>query len=1297
MMERRRRLAHVNSAGSQLRAGLSIALSLWLAISVAHARPDDPEGDQPSFRRTLRVGDFVTGEFTSPGANPGAPSEFEFTPGWSRRAVLTLDSFDATPSLVVTNFDGTVVATAVLPAGGGSAVVDLSIDDGARCRIAVLPLPNAKGHFALSVQRDRTSDPSGLPALRAAADYHRAAATHFEREQRQKLAAVELRALGNCQLAMASPENALDAFEEALPLVRRDADSRLTLQLLVGRASAAFNSGHPAAWIFAKEAYADALEVGSRDDAARAFRVVVGNVEIRDSPVRARLLYKRCLAVALETGDTDSRFYASFGIGRLTAVEGHQALARAFFERLADAARREDEPLFELEADYYLHPIYRSFGLWDLADSTLARTLDLARETGNAFYALNCLLDVGNDAADHGDSPGAWSAYTDALAIADSTGIARDHVTCLVSLASVARQRGQFLRAEAILQKASSLANQSGSYRDIANCLLGLSEVRIDLGENASARTDASEALRLARQAGDSEVEALGLEALATVDHDARNFEQMLADTEAALAIRAREGDQTAFSGDSVRRGVALFGLGDLDQALLDFREACRLSAELSSASIRIDALQNIAAIYSEAGRPDDARRLLQRALSIAEAVDYRIAIPSALQAIGDSYAEEENTALALRAHSEALRIAQASSSPADVLHALVRLSRDSFGAGFDSDGRDFAERAVRLGAESLDADDWLESLWCRTLSEVRLGDPSESKRLFAEAAAVFRARPVERGWVPDYSNDHQVVSSWSTLFQDFVASRIAARAGTTSEHEAIVADGFRNSARWRAPELLRGIRENASPATASMIHDLRTEIQIARAELCGVVDEMRSSAADSPNSEKLDRLEVEARALSSRLVERVRALESAAGSPSRAVPWSSDSISDVRRAIGSGRALIEWVRGTRRLFAYVLSSDDLRWYDLGDASSIDTDVGVFTSLLSAGPSAMKERAVVELAQSLYARVFASPIADLAPEVRQLVIVPTESLSRLPFDALIAPDSTPLERLGDATFVIDKFELTYAPSISALLELAHRPPDWNGAVLILADPAYPRELASPATPQSDGSLRSELRGSVDLTRLERLDHSREEALRIAAICDPSSSDLAEFRKFRSERSGRASSEKVEVLLGIEAQPAALARLPERCSVLHIAAHAVADFRSPRRSGIALSRSPGTTGLLTIDDIKKLHLPVNLVVLSSCDTARGAPRVGEGLESMARAFIYAGARGVVASQWEVHDSVTSELMSSFYAHLLEQGQSPASALRQAKLEFRRKVSRESDQDAQRHPFHWAPFIHFGLPN
>jgi len=140
--------------------------------------------------------------------------------------------------------------------------------------------------------------------------------------------------------------------------------------------------------------------------------------------------------------------------------------------------------------------------------------------------------------------------------------------------------------------------------------------------------------------------------------------------------------------------------------------------------------------------------------------------------------------------------------------------------------------------------------------------------------------------------------------------------------------------------------------------------------------------------------------------------------------------------------------------------------------------------------------------------------------------------------------------------------------------------------------------------------------------------------------------------------------------------------------VHFATHGLLNNRHPELSGLVFSlvdaEGRPRDGFLPAYDVYNLHLNAELVVLSACETALGEDIRGEGLIGLARGFMYAGARAVVASLWQVDDESTAELMKRFYRGMLKEHRRPADALRAAQMEM-------SQDKRWAAPFYWAGFV------
>jgi CHAT domain-containing protein len=108
------------------------------------------------------------------------------------------------------------------------------------------------------------------------------------------------------------------------------------------------------------------------------------------------------------------------------------------------------------------------------------------------------------------------------------------------------------------------------------------------------------------------------------------------------------------------------------------------------------------------------------------------------------------------------------------------------------------------------------------------------------------------------------------------------------------------------------------------------------------------------------------------------------------------------------------------------------------------------------------------------------------------------------------------------------------------------------------------------------------------------------------------------------------------------------------------------------------------GMMSLYDIYSMDLSAELTVLSACQTALGKDIKGEGLVGLSHSFISAGSKSVVASLWKVDDRATAALMADFYQSMLQQGMTPAAALRAARL----KVMQDKRWG---NPYYWAGFV------
>lgn len=152
-----------------------------------------------------------------------------------------------------------------------------------------------------------------------------------------------------------------------------------------------------------------------------------------------------------------------------------------------------------------------------------------------------------------------------------------------------------------------------------------------------------------------------------------------------------------------------------------------------------------------------------------------------------------------------------------------------------------------------------------------------------------------------------------------------------------------------------------------------------------------------------------------------------------------------------------------------------------------------------------------------------------------------------------------------------------------------------------------------------------------------------------------------------------------VFLGEAASYDVLREHGARARYIHIATHGWFRQDNPMFSSISLG-----TSQLNLFDLYQLHLPCELVTLSGCGTGLNVVVGGDEQMGLNRGLLYAGARGLLLTLWDVHDASTAEFMKLFYGRL-SRSSSKAEAVRAAMAEIR---------ESYPHPFYWAPFILVG---
>lgn len=346
----------------------------------------------------------------------------------------------------------------------------------------------------------------------------------------------------------------------------------------------------------------------------------------------------------------------------------------------------------------------------------------------------------------------------------------------------------------------------------------------------------------------------------------------------------------------------------------------------------------------------------------------------------------------------------------------------------------------------------------------------------------------------------------------------------------------------------------------------------------------------------------------------------------------------DFQRYAGqTGSVLLSYWLAPQRSFVWVIKAGSIRMRELHPASEIGELIRKYGNAIDEEQSDPVENNSL-LAQQL-ATLILGPIRNDLGKARKVVIVPDGELHALNLETLPAPANP------NRYWIEDDVEISIAPSLNVLRMSSETRPK-NGA--------------------------------------------RQSLLLIGAPVS-ASAEYPELHAAKLEIDGiHHNFPGAQVYQGSDATPRGFREaMPSRFSMIHFAAHAETNGRSPLESAVILSKNgnggDGESYKLYAQDVARLQpqLTANLVTISACRSAGARAYGGEGLVGFAWAFLQSGARAVIAGLWDVDDNSSSLLMEKLYGYLASDVE-PAKALHMAKLDLLHSGSRNH------RPFYWAPY-------
>jgi CHAT domain-containing protein/Tfp pilus assembly protein PilF len=834
---------------------------------------------------------------------------------------------------------------------------------------------------------------------------------------------------------------------------------------------------------------------------------------------------------------------------------------------------------------------------------------------------------------------------------------------------------------------------------------LGVTRVLNNLGQVAVVRQDWNRAKQLFEQSlkirkeivPDSPQVAFTLTKLAFVASARSELNQAERYYQEALAIYKKHlPDSLQVASTLNDLGAVVYAQGKLDQAERRYLEALDIYKKLARNSPKVaHTLHNLGNVAFDRGDLEEAERYYQRALEAdaapltkAEALNglgivtharyryrydyndlekaeqlYKSALEllrrfapnspklaDVLINLGNVALDRDNLSQAEQFYQEALAIKEKPApNSLEVSQPLHNLSVVALKQGELSRAEQLLQRVLlireKLAPNSLEMAGTLQNL--AILARQQKNYP-QAQRYLARALAIIET---QRAAIPDPET--------KTAFAEryFNAYTLQAQLALDQQQPQQAALALERS-RARTLAELMFTRALPVPTNAPQaLKDLIAQQEQLQRDFLLLARQQRQTDPDDTNA--LQRLQAMSRELADRQRQLDRQLREQFPTYASLLNPQPPSLQEVQSALDPDTVLLYHAFADKELLIVAVSRQAVRSYRVQvDVRALEKDLTEFQRLVAKPPlerTADERRSVVQLGRQLYAQLIKPAEASLK-NATTVLLCPEGALNHLPWGALVVA----VDKQGRPTYWIERVAIGVVPSAGVYRQARATRPATRG-VAIAAVSQYQRQQVAQASTVAQLVRRSgRALGNLPAVKQE----------------------VAQLRRELS---------KLGVVIAQEsnATPARARQMAQNARVVHFACHARADHVDPLGSGLLLAPAGSDAGLLTAAEVvSRWRLRADVVMLSACETAVGVSRRYEGLYGLARAFLFAGARSVGASLWQVSDASTARLMGAFYRDYAR-GVGKVEALRQAQLALLRD-KRYAD------PYYWSGFVLIGAP-
>lgn len=865
----------------------------------------------------------------------------------------------------------------------------------------------------------------------------------------------------------------------------------------------------------------------------------------------------------------------------------------------------------------------------------------------------------------------------DAISSSEHNGYIAGHAEALLTLSRCQAFSDHSLAIKTA-QKSLELSESIGNRIGVARAHSNLSEFQM-LSSNIMEAGESSEiALRIWRELNMPDEEAAALISLGFLEYRKGAWQTCLSflmQAQSLLDEKAEPDKMGQINGGIaeafIESGMPEVGLTKSREALENFR----LADDPRGVTIMT---WDIGKANYMLGNYVEALEALQQALNEATAMKDPFVMAVCHDFLGRTYGASNDQSSSLQHFELALNLYTKIGSPRETARTRALIGQLYERQGKSGKARDFFQTALAEFSEIADRVNQSATLYALGRLELKSNNVDVAEEYLRQSIEVTEN-------IRRVSTSGDLMAAFSATVHDRYESYVEClmRKSVTQASKSLVVRAFETSELSRARSLTELLRTTQTVLVPGIEPQLAEREKSLRQSLKVKEDSRVTLLAKEYTQEQLRALDAELEDLEKQYQEITQTIRSRYPSYQQVTAPTTLDLRQIQEQVivDDQTLLLEYNLGLDKSYVWAVTRNELKSYELPPLNQINEAAQKVYNLLKTSAGTRNANELAQATRELSQMVISPVTAELNKS--RLIVVADGPLHYIPFQILTLPTA------GDQPLVATT-EIVNSPSASILGQLRQealrkKPP--TKTLAAFGDPVFASNYAQRRESDSNSYVAA-LQGLPD----ERWRQSVRDIEANGDSIDPNKIPGLYFAKHELLSLENVAGSQTFLATGFDATPEKLKNTDlTEYAILHFATHGILNPKRPENSGLFLSTmtrdGKPQNGFVGLEEIYRLHTPVNLVVLSACQTGLGKDVRGEGLIGLTRGFMYAGASSVVSSLWKVDDEVTAELMKHFYTNMLQRGMPPAAALRAAQNSIREQPQWSS-------PYYWAAFTFQG---